>query len=97
MDPPKFLEVEITSWDSEYLINFVGMDFTASLQILKERTGFESRRRQDVCKCIVPLRFGDTLNSRRAASPLVWLVEAVERWEAAEHPGVLPQIGVETS
>ncbi|GFU86479.1 hypothetical protein TNCV_1418311 [Trichonephila clavipes] len=29
----------------------------------------------DVCKCIVPLRHGGTLNSRRAASPLVWLVE----------------------
>ncbi|GFT48481.1 hypothetical protein TNCV_3383401 [Trichonephila clavipes] len=36
----------------------------------------------DACKCIVPLRHGDTLNSRRAASPLVWLVEREERWEA---------------
>ncbi|GFU77225.1 hypothetical protein TNCV_4126021 [Trichonephila clavipes] len=33
----------------------------------------------DVCKCIVPWRHGGTLNSRRAASPLVWLVERVER------------------
>ncbi|GFV52303.1 uncharacterized protein TNCV_2673241 [Trichonephila clavipes] len=38
----------------------------------------------DVCKCIVPLRHGGTLNSHRAASPLVWLVE--ERWEAPDHP-----------
>ncbi|GFY20722.1 uncharacterized protein TNCV_1119561 [Trichonephila clavipes] len=30
----------------------------------------------DVYKCKVPLRHGGTLNSRRAASPLVWLVEA---------------------
>ncbi|GFX13153.1 putative DD41D transposase [Trichonephila clavipes] len=29
----------------------------------------------DVCKCIVPLRHGSTPNSRRAACPLVWLVE----------------------
>ncbi|GFV53022.1 HTH_Tnp_Tc3_2 domain-containing protein [Trichonephila clavipes] len=29
----------------------------------------------DICKCIVPLRHGDTLNRRRAASPVVWLVE----------------------
>ncbi|GFX71286.1 uncharacterized protein TNCV_3410561 [Trichonephila clavipes] len=29
----------------------------------------------DVCKCIVHLRHGDTLYSRRAASPLVRLVE----------------------
>ncbi|GFW72621.1 uncharacterized protein TNCV_3798491 [Trichonephila clavipes] len=27
----------------------------------------------------------------RAASPLVWLVEGVERWEALKTPGVLPQ------
>ncbi|GFV02176.1 uncharacterized protein TNCV_1573881 [Trichonephila clavipes] len=33
----------------------------------------------DVCKCIVPLRQGVTLNSRRTASPLVCLVEGVER------------------
>ncbi|GFW85823.1 uncharacterized protein TNCV_854721 [Trichonephila clavipes] len=33
----------------------------------------------DVCKCIVPLRHGGTLNSRPAASPLVRLVEGEER------------------
>ncbi|GFV58952.1 hypothetical protein TNCV_1804901 [Trichonephila clavipes] len=44
----------------------------------------------DVCKCIVPLRHGGTLNSRRAASPLVWLVERVERWEAPDHPKCPP-------
>ncbi|GFU65794.1 hypothetical protein TNCV_5059281 [Trichonephila clavipes] len=32
----------------------------------------------DVCKCIVPLRHEGTLNSRQAASPLVWLVEEEE-------------------
>ncbi|GFY34328.1 hypothetical protein TNCV_2506311 [Trichonephila clavipes] len=32
-----------------------------------------------------------TLNSRRAASPLVWLVEGEERWEAPDQPqGFLP-------
>ncbi|GFX42684.1 uncharacterized protein TNCV_2196431 [Trichonephila clavipes] len=51
-----------------------------------------------VCKCIVPLRYGGTLNSRRAASPLVWLVEGVERWEVPDHPQVYSlKIGVETS
>ncbi|GFW26763.1 hypothetical protein TNCV_2851531 [Trichonephila clavipes] len=35
-----------------------------------------------VCKCIVPLWYGSTLNSRRVASPLVWLVEGEEKWEA---------------
>ncbi|GFX41471.1 hypothetical protein TNCV_3490111 [Trichonephila clavipes] len=29
----------------------------------------------NVCKCIVPSRHGGSLNSRRAASPLVSLVE----------------------
>ncbi|GFW06893.1 dual specificity protein phosphatase 22 [Trichonephila clavipes] len=32
----------------------------------------------DVCKCIVPSRQGDTLNSRRASNPLVRLVEGEE-------------------
>ncbi|GFV64615.1 uncharacterized protein TNCV_3181111 [Trichonephila clavipes] len=40
----------------------------------------------DVCKCIVPLRHGGTLNSRQAACPLVGLVEGEERWEAPGHP-----------
>ncbi|GFV01830.1 uncharacterized protein TNCV_2550841 [Trichonephila clavipes] len=45
----------------------------------------------NVCKCIVPLRHGGTLNSRQAASLLVWLVEGGERWEAPDHPqGVHP-------
>ncbi|GFW85168.1 uncharacterized protein TNCV_3249081 [Trichonephila clavipes] len=33
----------------------------------------------------VPLWHGGTLNSRRATSPLVWLVEGEERWEAPGH------------
>ncbi|GFT73966.1 hypothetical protein TNCV_4895821 [Trichonephila clavipes] len=37
--------------------------------------GFESGKDMDVCKYLVPLRDGDTINSRRAASPLVRLVE----------------------
>ncbi|GFU92454.1 hypothetical protein TNCV_5018211 [Trichonephila clavipes] len=45
----------------------------------------------DVFKCIVLLWLGGTLNSRRAASPLMWLVEGEERWEAPDHPkGFLP-------
>ncbi|GFX90019.1 uncharacterized protein TNCV_887171 [Trichonephila clavipes] len=52
----------------------------------------------DVCKCIVPLRHEGTLNSRRAASPLVWLGKRVERWESPDHPQVSSlKIGVETS
>ncbi|GFY27287.1 hypothetical protein TNCV_2069071 [Trichonephila clavipes] len=35
---------------------------------------------------------GDTLNSHRAASPLVRLAGGEERWEASDHPqDVLPQ------
>ncbi|GFX97646.1 uncharacterized protein TNCV_2842061 [Trichonephila clavipes] len=45
----------------------------------------------DVCKCIVAARYRGTLNSRRAASPLVRLVEGQERWETSDHPqSVLP-------
>ncbi|GFV06961.1 uncharacterized protein TNCV_2596571 [Trichonephila clavipes] len=39
-----------------------------------------------VCKCIVPLRHGGTLNSRRTANPFDRLVEGEERWEASNHP-----------
>ncbi|GFV03356.1 uncharacterized protein TNCV_4019531 [Trichonephila clavipes] len=42
----------------------------------------------DVCKCILPSRHGGTLNNRRAASPLVRLVEWEEKWEAPDHPRV---------
>ncbi|GFU84442.1 uncharacterized protein TNCV_1066241 [Trichonephila clavipes] len=38
-----------------------------------------------VRNCIGPSRHGDTLNSRRAASPLERLVEGEERWEASDH------------
>ncbi|GFT18065.1 uncharacterized protein TNCV_423321 [Trichonephila clavipes] len=45
-----------------------------------------------VGKCVVPSWHGDTLNSCRAASPLVRLVEREERWEVPDHPqGVLPR------
>ncbi|GFW22434.1 uncharacterized protein TNCV_1431851 [Trichonephila clavipes] len=43
----------------------------------------------DVCKCIVSLRHGGTLNRRQAASSLVRLVEGEERWEATDYQGVL--------
>ncbi|GFW68775.1 hypothetical protein TNCV_3639901 [Trichonephila clavipes] len=38
--------------------------------------GLRSKPVEDmgVCECLVPLRHGGTLNSRRAASSLVWLV-----------------------
>ncbi|GFS91288.1 uncharacterized protein TNCV_1306971 [Trichonephila clavipes] len=45
----------------------------------------------------VPLQHGGTLNSRRAASPFIRLVEGEERWEAPDHlQGVLLQNGGET-
>ncbi|GFW00532.1 hypothetical protein TNCV_693711 [Trichonephila clavipes] len=40
----------------------------------------------DACKCIVPLRHVSTLNSPRAASPLVRLVKGEEKWETSDHP-----------
>ncbi|GFV60000.1 hypothetical protein TNCV_1401081 [Trichonephila clavipes] len=43
------------------------------------RPGFRSWRGLDVCKCTVPLGHGGTVNSHRAASRLVRLVEGEER------------------
>ncbi|GFX72720.1 hypothetical protein TNCV_4063151 [Trichonephila clavipes] len=52
----------------------------------------------DICKCIVPSRHVGTLNSHRAASLLVRLVEGVERWETFDPPIVFSLlIGVELS
>ncbi|GFV85950.1 cullin-4A [Trichonephila clavipes] len=49
----------------------------------------------DVSKCIGNSQHGGTLNSSRAASPLVRLTE--ERWKAPNHPqGVLAQNWGET-
>ncbi|GFU88748.1 uncharacterized protein TNCV_4444251 [Trichonephila clavipes] len=46
---------------------------------------------------IVPSWHGGTLNSHRATSHLVRLVEGEERWESPDHPqGVLPQNWGET-
>ncbi|GFY32235.1 cullin-4A [Trichonephila clavipes] len=39
----------------------------------------------NVCNCIVPSRHGGTLNSRRAASPLVRLAEKEEMLDAPDH------------
>ncbi|GFX50496.1 HTH_Tnp_Tc3_2 domain-containing protein [Trichonephila clavipes] len=48
--------------------------------------GSNSGESMDVCKCIVPSRHWGTLNSHRAASPLVRLVEGEEsqRIQAAQ-------------
>ncbi|GFW00747.1 uncharacterized protein TNCV_2305201 [Trichonephila clavipes] len=50
------------------------------------------RRDMDVCKCIVPSRHEDNLNSRRTVNPHVRLVEGEESWEAPDpSQGVLRQ------
>ncbi|GFW82381.1 uncharacterized protein TNCV_3818611 [Trichonephila clavipes] len=68
------------------------MKWLATLTAVPLGLGSNPGEDMDVCKCIVPSRHGGTLNSRRAASPLVRLVEGEERWEAPDHSqGVLPQ------
>ncbi|GFX97301.1 CCHC-type domain-containing protein [Trichonephila clavipes] len=75
---------EITRYFEEWLDGMEGL-------------GSNLREDMDVCKCIVHLRHGGTLNSRRAASPLVRWVEGEEMWEASDHPhGILPQNWGET-
>ncbi|GFV82781.1 hypothetical protein TNCV_4147491 [Trichonephila clavipes] len=46
---------------------------------LMQGLGLNPGEDMGACKCIVPLRHESTLNSRQAASPLVWLVEEKER------------------
>ncbi|GFT63643.1 uncharacterized protein TNCV_870801 [Trichonephila clavipes] len=51
----------------------------------------------DVWQCIVHSEHEGTLNSHRAASPLVQLMEEEENWEAPDHPqGFHPQNWDET-
>ncbi|GFW68835.1 uncharacterized protein TNCV_3640481 [Trichonephila clavipes] len=50
------------------------------------------REEMNVCKCIVPLRQGGSLNSRQSASPLARLVKEEEWWETPErHQGVVSE------
>ncbi|GFY22097.1 uncharacterized protein TNCV_3297411 [Trichonephila clavipes] len=49
-----------------------------------------------MAKIAVPLQHRGTLNSHRAASPLVKLVEEKERWEAPNHPRYSPSKWGET-
>ncbi|GFS61207.1 hypothetical protein TNCV_3104681 [Trichonephila clavipes] len=44
----------------------------------------------DVCKCRVLSWHGGTLNSRRAASPLMRLVAGDQRWETPDCPPGCP-------
>ncbi|GFX21611.1 hypothetical protein TNCV_1400251 [Trichonephila clavipes] len=52
----------------------------------KGGVGSNPREGMDTRKCIVPLQHRGTLNSRRAASPLVRLMEREEeKWEDSDH------------
>ncbi|GFV50981.1 hypothetical protein TNCV_302421 [Trichonephila clavipes] len=62
------------------------------------RHGVESRRRHGCLQMYSASVAGGTLISRRAASPLVRLVEREERWEDPDYPRVFSlKIGVEPS
>ncbi|GFU70282.1 uncharacterized protein TNCV_904241 [Trichonephila clavipes] len=71
------------------------LHWLATLTVVPLGLGSNPGEDMDVFKCIVPLRHGCTLNSRRAASPSVRLVEGEER--GPDHPqGVIPQNWSET-
>ncbi|GFW40168.1 uncharacterized protein TNCV_5118511 [Trichonephila clavipes] len=66
--------------------------FDAEVHEQMFRSGGQFEARPPVFKSPMHLRHGGTQNSRRAASPLVRLVEGEERWEDPNHPqGVLPK------
>ncbi|GFW04968.1 uncharacterized protein TNCV_4882031 [Trichonephila clavipes] len=70
-------KVDPSEWDEIYVPDGLGLNPEEDM---------------DVCsKCIEHLRHGGTLNSRRVASPLVWLVEGIERWDAPYPPCFLLQ------
>ncbi|GFU26083.1 hypothetical protein TNCV_5105411 [Trichonephila clavipes] len=53
-----------------------------TLSVVPKGLGSNPGEAMDVCKRIVSLWHGVTLNNRRAASPLARLMEGEERWEA---------------
>ncbi|GFX80992.1 hypothetical protein TNCV_1909851 [Trichonephila clavipes] len=65
------------SEDNQDMGDLNEMDFQPGT--IRSRLGFESRESMYVCKCIVFFRPGGNVNSRRAASPHVRLVEREER------------------
>ncbi|GFW33632.1 cullin-4A [Trichonephila clavipes] len=66
-------------------------EWLATLTAVSLGLGSNPGEHMDVCKCIVPSRHGGTLNSSRAESSLVRLMEGEERWKATDHPqGILP-------
>ncbi|GFV37694.1 uncharacterized protein TNCV_2708091 [Trichonephila clavipes] len=63
-----------------------------TLTAVKKGLGLNPGEGMDVCKCIVPLRHGSTLNSCRVASPLLWLVEGKGELASPDDPqSALPQ------
>ncbi|GFU54270.1 hypothetical protein TNCV_576541 [Trichonephila clavipes] len=76
----------VAEWSRYRIVD--GLVTISSPVPLKTRRGLGSNPGEDmdVCKCIVSLRYGDTLNSRRAANRLVRLVAGDERWEASDPP-----------
>ncbi|GFW42297.1 uncharacterized protein TNCV_1207501 [Trichonephila clavipes] len=67
------------------------LEWLATLTAVPLGLGSNPGEDMDVCKCIVPSRHWVTLNSRRARSHLVRLVEGEKRWKVSNHPqSVLP-------
>ncbi|GFX73768.1 hypothetical protein TNCV_4290841 [Trichonephila clavipes] len=62
------------------------IEWLATLTAVSFGQGLNRGEDMDVFKCIVPSRQRGTLNSRRAASPLVMLVEGKKRWDALTTP-----------
>ncbi|GFW53780.1 hypothetical protein TNCV_3938741 [Trichonephila clavipes] len=66
----------------------------ATLTVVPWGLSSNPRKGMDICKCIMPVWPGDTLNSCRDTSPFVWLVEGKERSETPDHTAaVLSQNG----
>ncbi|GFY03370.1 hypothetical protein TNCV_1173281 [Trichonephila clavipes] len=78
MDVFTAVSSEQTGTDEPTYVLDLFIDESRTIKDLESNTGDV----KDVCKCIVPLRHGGTLNSSRATSPFVRLVEGEEKWEA---------------
>ncbi|GFV28062.1 hypothetical protein TNCV_187381 [Trichonephila clavipes] len=68
------------------------VQWLVTLTAVTQGPGLNPGEDMKVCKCIAHLRHEGTLNSLRAASPLMMLVEGEKRWESPDHlQRALPQ------
>ncbi|GFT19134.1 hypothetical protein TNCV_302701 [Trichonephila clavipes] len=73
------------------------MRYVAKSSRVAENSATNLGESMGVCKCLVHLQYGSTLNSFQAASTFVRLGEKEDKWEVPDHPQGSLKIGKKPS